>query len=363
MRPTSQVGKTEERPTFATAKLPPEGIRGRPEERQEPSSRTETNVTVRSVDGRHPLFRMIQPDRPNITTVTEIVRVPENDGHKPRGVGTVRGMINRLVLPFMIKWIAGESLEEAVVVAKGLNEEGSGVMINCLGEHYKKRKQVEATMGEYVRMLDPEFCSKADYVISFKLSQFGLDIDWWYCYENARVMAEKAKKEGKLVWIDMESSSYTDSTLEMYRMLLEAGCDNLGLCLQANLKRTAGDLESLLALNEEGKFVKIRLCKGAYKEPPEVAYQTKQEIDGNFRRLILRLAESSEENVLGIATHDPEFMELAKDISKKRKNVEVQMLKGIEENARRELINQGVMVITYLPYGEDAVPYCIRRVR
>jgi proline dehydrogenase len=265
-----------------------------------------------------------------------------------------------MLIPIMKKWVAGANISHAIKVVRRLNGEGKNTfgLINFLGEHYKSEKEVEATVKEYLSAIDSIKGSGIKTTVSIKPSQAGMDIGKEYCQGTMRKIVAHAKEKGIFVWIDMEGSKYIDDTVGLYRALAnEFG--NVGTVLQANLKRTENDLNGLLDKNPDAK---IRLCKGAYKEGEEIAFKSKKDVDANFGKLI-KIEFEKANNVI-IASHDEYFIEMARELNReKKKYLEIQFLKGIREDYRRELSKDGVNVAVYTPYGPESVPYCIRRFR
>ncbi|MEW6329438.1 MAG: proline dehydrogenase family protein, partial [Candidatus Micrarchaeota archaeon] len=264
------------------------------------------------------------------------------------------------LLPVMKKWIAGPKIKDAIEAVRKLNAEGRNRigLINFLGEHYKKKEQVNAMLDEYLSALDKIKRSGIRTTISIKPTQAGMDISEEYCYETTRKIVARAKESGIFVWVDMEGSKYTTGTLALYSALARE-FDNVGTVLQANLKRTKNDLRTLLKENPDAK---IRLCKGAYKEGADIAFQTKKEVDKNFGELI-EIAFYWANNVI-LASHDDKLIEMARELKDEywpRRYLEVQFLKGIREKYRRELSAEGVNVAVYVPYGPESVQYCFRR--
>jgi proline dehydrogenase len=210
---------------------------------------------------------------------------------------------------------------------------------------------------EYLRVLDRIENTGADSNISVKLTQLGLDIDKDYCLQNARRIVEAAKRYGNFVRIDMEDSSKTDATLDIFKRLYgEYG--NVGIVLQAYLYRTEKDVDDALAMG-----ARVRLCKGAYREPAEVAFPEKGEVDANYVRLMKKLLKSGVYH--GIATHDEKMIAATREFAAgegvSKDAFEFQMLYGIRRDLQLKLAREGYRMRIYVPYGEHWYPYFMRR--
>lgn len=254
------------------------------------------------------------------------------------------------------QWIAGEELQDALARAQEANKKGISVIINFLGEHVREEKEVEANIQENLKILEAIKKEKIRGCLSVKLTQLGLGIDKEYCLKNLEKIIKEAKALGVFVWIDMESSPYTEDTIDIYLEVLKSYRD-MGVAIQSNLKRSEEDIRRLL---ERGG--KIRLVKGAYTEKREIAYKTKKEIDENFGRIMRLLFERGDN--FAIATHDDKL--IRKSIEPSRllpKNVEYQFLLGIRDELKRDLLGKGFTVYDYVPYGKNWFPYSIRRIK
>ncbi|MEX2458743.1 MAG: proline dehydrogenase family protein [Actinomycetota bacterium] len=254
------------------------------------------------------------------------------------------------------RFVAGDTLDDAVKVAGDLNDRGLGAMLDLLGENVTNEEQAERAAAGYAAALRRiEATGLADANISIKLTQLGLDISEELCLTNCERVLRAAN--GTLVMIDMESSDYTERTIAMYEKL-RAGHDNIGICLQAALHRTPTDVRRIA-----GPGVPIRLAKGAYLEPPDIAIAHPREVARAFARLgatILALGAT-----LHVATHDPGLIAgarrnvLARGIPRER--YEFQMLYGIRRDLQESLRSQGSPVRVYIPYGSEWYPYLTRR--
>jgi proline dehydrogenase len=262
-----------------------------------------------------------------------------------------------ILINFVKQWIAGENLEEAIERSKKLNEKGIGVILNFLGEELKDKKSVEETVEEYFRMIELLKKENINGYLSVKLTQLGLNIDEKYCFENLKKIAWKCFKNSKMLWIDMESSDYTQKTIDIYLKIFRL-YKNVGLCIQSYLKRSENDVKRLLK-----KRGIIRLVKGAYKESEKVVFKKKEEINKNFLKIMKILFKRSK-NYFAIATHDEKLIKEAIKLSKKyKKNFEFEMLFGVRERLKPLILKQGFKLKVYVPYGKDWIPYVLRRIR
>lgn len=254
------------------------------------------------------------------------------------------------------QWIAGDSMQQALTSARLANKKGMDAIINRLGEHITTKSQVEKTVKEYLNLISNLRKSKVEGGVSIKPTQLGLSRNKKECLKNYETIIEGAAASQSFVWIDMESSEYTDDTIGIYLDLFDK-YERLGIAIQANLKRSRGDLMHLLE-----KGAKIRLVKGAYRENKEIAYQSKKEVDQNYRTLMEMLFVKG--NEFGIATHDSVLIEAATKLSKPyEKKFEFQMLKGIRDELKPDLLKKGFAVSEYIPYGTNWLPYSIRRLK
>jgi len=265
-------------------------------------------------------------------------------------------LIEKVLFKIAKQWIAGDTMEEALKSARNANENGMNAILNKLGEHMTSKIQVAQTVEDYLTLVSNLRRSKITGGLSIKPTQVGLAISTKECHSNLDTIIEKALEFQSFVWIDMESSEYTDDTFKIYKTLFEK-YERLGVVVQANLKRTVNDLSMLL---KNGS--KVRLVKGAYHEDTENAYRTRHEVDENYKKLMNILFEQG--NEFAIATHDSKLIDLAMDLSKKHeKKFEFQMLKGIRDELKPILVKSGFEVSEYIPYGTNWFPYSIRRLR
>lgn len=265
-------------------------------------------------------------------------------------------LIEKFLFRIAKQWIAGDTMNEAIQSAKTANKNGMNVVINKLGEHMTSKDQISDTVSEYLTLVLNLHKSKISGGISVKPTQVGMSKNVEDCMANLEKIIEKAVSYQSFVWIDMESSEYTDSAIKIYLSLFEK-YERLGMAIQANLKRTEQDLKMLL---EHG--AKIRLVKGAYRESSKNAYKTRHEVDENYKKLTEMLF--SYGNEFAIATHDSNMIDLAINLSKKNeRKFEFQMLKGIRDELKPVLIKSGFSISEYIPYGTNWLPYSIRRLK
>ncbi len=266
-------------------------------------------------------------------------------------------LYEKLVSKIAKKWVAGRTIRDAMKSARDANRRGMGSIINYLGEHYENHDVVEASMREYATILDEMNRLHIDGSISPKLTQLGLDIDYDLCLNNAGRLAGHASKLKKFMWIDIESSAYLEDSIGIYLTLLKDH-ENVGLAFQAYLKE--GSFHLLNILEKGGK---IRLVKGAYREDASVVFNSKSGVDRSYRQLMRLLFKHG--NEFAIATHDQKMIDEAVRLSKKYpgKRFEFQMLKGIRDDIKPLLIEQGFRLAEYIPYGSKVVPYSIRRIK
>ncbi|MHB8546135.1 MAG: proline dehydrogenase family protein [Nitrosotalea sp.] len=265
-------------------------------------------------------------------------------------------LIEKVLFKIAKQWIAGDTMDDALKSAHQANMNGMNAILNKLGEHMTSKTQVSQTVSDYLTLVSNLRRSKITGGLSIKPTQVGLAISTKECISNLDTIIEKALKFQSFVWIDMESSEYTDATFKIYQTLFEK-YERLGIVIQANLKRTRNDLDMLLK-----KGAKIRLVKGAYHENSMNAYKTRHAVDENYRKLMNVLFEQG--NEFAIATHDSKIIDLAIDLSKKHeRKFEFQMLKGIRDELKPILIKSGFSVSEYIPYGTNWLPYSIRRLK
>ena len=265
-------------------------------------------------------------------------------------------IIERLFYRIAKRWIAGYILQDAINAARDANERKMLALLNRLGEHTPDRNLIQQYVEEYLKLLEAIRSEKLQATISIKPSQIGLTADATLYHDNLLKILAKAEEDGRFVWIDMENSPYTDSTVGIYRKLLDTHKD-LGLCLQANMKRSESDLRDLLP-----RGGKIRLVKGAYPENGDVAFTRRNELNANYLRLMRMLFEQGK--FFAIGTHDQKMINEAEKLSHGHNaNFEFQLLKGIRDNLKSKLLADGFKVSEYIPYGPEWYNYSKRRMR
>lgn len=256
------------------------------------------------------------------------------------------------------RFVAGETLDECMVVLKRLNGEGLRVNTTILGEDVRDEAAATAVADAYVDALDRFSSERVDGNIALKLTHLGLKLGEEVAYGNIAQLVDHARRHGTFIRIDMEDSPWVDATLRIYRRLREAGYDNVGTVLQAYLFRTADDLTDLLSLESN-----LRLVKGAYLEPASIAYGRKSDVDANYLRMAERMLLGGP--FTAIATHDERIIGHVKDFAERkaipRDRFEFQMLYGIRPQLQRDLVHQGYRVLVATPYGPDWYHYLMRR--
>jgi proline dehydrogenase len=259
-----------------------------------------------------------------------------------------------------MKYIAGYELKDAVQVTKDFMAKGGWTTIDVLGEFVDNKKMAIAATEESSRVIDAIYDNKLTSYLSIKPTSQGLGIDFDFAYANIKKLVAKSLSKGLWIRLDMENSPYTDKTLDLYRKLRSEGFDNVGIVLQAYMRRSIDDVKSLIDLKPS-----IRLCKGIYREAENIAYQGKEEVRDNYKKLFDLIVEN--DMYIGIATHDEPLINYAEEyISKNnlpKDKYEFQMLLGVREQKRDELLNNGHYLRIYVPYGEDWYGYSTRRLK
>jgi len=253
----------------------------------------------------------------------------------------------------------GERADDALSASRAL---GVGTVLTRLGENLESASEADGVAKHYLDVLDRVHAEKLDVEISVKLTQLGLDFSREECEAHLHALAERARSQNNWVWVDMESTAYTDATLEIYRRL-RARFPNTGVCVQSYLYRTAADVESLIALGSG-----MRLVKGAYREPPDKAYPKKEDVDASYFRLAERLlsAGAREKNVRAIfGTHDPALIRRIEGVARSNelapKELEFQMLYGIGRSEQVRLAAAGYRFRVLISYGEAWFAWYMRR--
>ena len=259
---------------------------------------------------------------------------------------------------FARRFIAGETVEDAIEAARVLEAQGLLHTLDLLGESVSNLAKADAATRDYQRVVDIVIASGVGRNLSLKLTQLGLDVDKASTIDNLRKILERAEPAGFFVRIDMEGSHYTDVTLEIFETLWQQSYRQIGIVLQAALHRSEQDLARMIALG-----ARVRLVKGAYLEPKAIAYQKKSDVDAAYARMLKTLLVAG--TCPAIATHDLDMIELARryaaeqNIPKDR--FEFQMLYGIHRDFQTMLVNEGYRVRVYVPFGREWFPYFMRR--
>jgi proline dehydrogenase len=257
---------------------------------------------------------------------------------------------------FARRFIAGETSDEAIAAARAVEARGFLQTLDYLGESVGSLAAADAATREYVRIVDAIIAAGIGRNLSLKLTQLGLDVDRASAIDNLRKIFDRA--EGFFVRIDMESSAYTDVTLDIFETLWNHGYHNMGVVLQSDLLRSEQDVRRMIALG-----ARVRLVKGAYREPKSVAYQKKADVDAAYERTLRLLL--TEGHYPAIATHDPVMIAAAKQFASERRiaadRFEFQMLYGIRRDLQNALVAEGYRVRVYIPFGREWFPYFMRR--
>ncbi len=259
---------------------------------------------------------------------------------------------------FARRFIAGESIDEAVAAVRSLASRGPLLTLDYLGESVATSAEADGATREYLGILAAIVKSGIERNVSLKLTQLGLDVDRATCVDNLRRVLDPATEHGFFVRIDMENSPYTDMTLQIFETLWGQGYRNVGVVVQSYLMRTEADVRRVNALG-----ARIRLVKGAYKEPKSVAYQKKSDVDEAFVRVMRLLMD--EGTYPAIATHDPDMIEATKQHAAEngyaKDRFEFQMLYGIRRDLQTKLMAEGYRMRVYVPFGKQWFPYFMRR--
>lgn len=266
---------------------------------------------------------------------------------------------NRLAKKLASRFVAGETVDDAVATLRELNGTKLSASLDLLGESVLHAEEAERACKTYLEVLERLHRANANANVSVKLTQMGLDIDEQLCIRNMRAIIGRAKQHDSFVRIDMEQSTYTARTLALFTDVLYPEFGNaVGVVLQSYLRRTAADVEAMIALG-----ARVRLCKGAYKEPEDVAFPDKKDVDENYVACMERLLERG--NYPGIATHDAKIIDHAKTFAKRTgigaERYEFQMLYGVRRDLQYRLRREGYNMRVYVPFGTHWYPYLMRR--
>ena len=266
---------------------------------------------------------------------------------------------NRLAQKFARRFVAGETPDEALAAVKALNGKGITASLDLLGESTTNEAEARHTGGEYLLLLDKIRERNLDANVSLKLTAMGLDVNEELCVGIMHEVLDRARQHRSFVRIAMEGSAYTERTLALFEQrLYPMYPENVGIVLQSYLYRTQADVERAIQLK-----CRVRLCKGAYKEPPSVAYPDKDDVDASYVRCMHQLMLHG--NYPGIATHDEKIIAEAKRFAKEnnigRERFEFQMLYGVRRDLQERLVREGHRMRVYVPFGTQWYPYLMRR--
>lgn len=260
------------------------------------------------------------------------------------------------------RFIAGETLAEALAAVKTLNAEGKKATLDYLGENVATTAEADRYTALSEEILEAIWRERLDCNLSIKLTGMGLDLGGEVAHKNLSRLLAAAKRHGNFIRIDMEGSPYTQRTLDLFERVRKE-FQNVGIVIQAYLRRSRGDIERLAASGAA-----VRLCKGAYKEPPEIAFPEKRDVDGSYKELLGILfdpASIARGTRPAVATHDPAMIAHAKALVGRHEipngRFEFQMLYGIRRDLQRQLVSEGFTLRVYVPFGEAWYPYFMRR--
>jgi proline dehydrogenase len=256
------------------------------------------------------------------------------------------------------RYVAGEELADGIVVAQTLNTQRLLASLDHLGESVTNAAEARVATAAYLEALEAIARDQVEANVSLKLTQLGLDVSRETCVSHLRQILQRARELETFVRIDMESSAYTQRTLDVHAALWGEGFRNVGVVLQTYLYRTAADVERAIEMG-----TRVRLCKGAYLESGRVAYANKADVDANYARLMQRLMLQG--NYPAIATHDERLIRQAIALAARQglgsDRFEFQMLFGVRRDLQLRLVEQGYRVRVYVPYGREWYPYLVRR--
>jgi proline dehydrogenase len=265
-------------------------------------------------------------------------------------------LMERLLYRLAKRWVAGYSANEAIKASLDTNRQKMSAILNFLGEDITDSELIDMTVTEYLLLMDLMNKKKVDGCVSVKPTQIGLKIGYDICLRNFRRLAEKAKGLGQFIWLDMESIQFTEDTITLY-LELNKQYPMIGIAVQSYLRRSASDLLHIIECGG-----KVRLVKGAYRESEEHIFTTNEEVNTNYLKLMKMLFEINN-NYFAIATHNSSLIAEATRMSEVRNSkFEFQMLKGIRDELKFELVRKGFAVAEYIPYGNQWLPYSVRRI-
>ena len=259
---------------------------------------------------------------------------------------------------FARRFVAGESVDEALATARELRASGMMSTLDLLGESVTSAHEARAATRDYIGLLEAIAAADVDRNISLKLTQLGLDVDRATCFDNLRRVLDVAKPAGFFVRIDMESSEYVEQTLDIFSTVWDIGYRDVGVVIQSYLRRSDADVRRLNALG-----ARVRLVKGAYREPRRVAFTDKHEVDAAFVEIMRRLL--ADGTYPAIATHDPAMIAATEAFARERGlapgRFEFQMLYGVRRDLQAALTAEGYPFRVYVPFGREWFPYFMRR--
>lgn len=274
-------------------------------------------------------------------------------------------MPKKLIWVFSKRYIAGETIEEGLLAAKLLNEKNIEVTVDVLGEFIHTLDEAEANMKEYFEMIERFTSEGVKGNFSVKPTMFGLLIDQEVCYTYVREIVALAAKKNSFIRIDMEDSQCVDMEIELFKKLRAEFPKNVGLVVQAYMRRTMSDLEALNELNTVANPINFRLCKGIYIEPEAIAFKGYEEVRANYLADLKYMFDHK--MYVGIATHDKYLVEEAKKMIVEKqipKNMyEFQMLYGVTPELRQSIVDEGHRMRVYVPYGKQWFGYSTRRLK
>lgn len=276
---------------------------------------------------------------------------------QPRVFNFVRH--NRMAKGFASRFVAGETLDTALDAVRQLNSKGITATLDLLGESVRNEGEARQSARAYIEMLDRIQSAKLNANVSVKLTAMGLDVSEDLCVANMQNILDRAREHSSFVRLDMESSEYTQKTLDLfYERLYPSYRGNVGIVLQSYLYRTGSDVEEANKAN-----ARVRLCKGAYMEPPSVAYPDKKDVDDSYLRCMRSLLTNG--HYPGIATHDEaivrETKRFAREADIRNDQFEFQMLYGVRRDLQEKLVKEGYRMRVYVPFGTQWYPYLMRR--
>ncbi len=271
----------------------------------------------------------------------------------------------KFVWIFSRKYIAGETIDEAILASRQLNEKGMMITVDLLGEFITNLDQAKSNKDEYLDIIERFELEKINGNYSLKPTSFGLLLDAEVCYQYVREIVAKAAAHGNFVRIDMEDSKCVDLEIELFRKIKAEFPKNVGLVFQAYLKRTLSDLEDLMDIHNDETPINYRLCKGIYVEPKEIAFKEYDVVNDNYLKDLEYLLKNKV--YVGIATHDRKLVDGAMKIISENNipndQFEFQMLYGVTPELRKEILSKGYKMRVYVPYGKDWFGYSTRRLK